>query len=93
MRDCYAERPASKKGTRPEIFDTIAWKDVTKALEGRSKMFKMWYAKQGSGFCGVGYWTSKWEKTKTTTWEEEMEASWCPSCGCVQEKAAHLTRC
>ena len=44
-RNYYAERPASKGGMRREIFDTIAWKDVTKALEGRSKMFKMRYAK------------------------------------------------
>ena len=45
MRNYYAERPASKGGMRCEIFDTIAWKNVTKALEGKSKMFKMWYAK------------------------------------------------
>ena len=45
-----------------ETFDTITWNDVEAALKGTSKMFKMWYAKQGSGFCGVGYWTSKWER-------------------------------
>ena len=42
-----------------ETFDTITWDDAEAALEGTSKMFKMWYAKQGSGFCRVGYWTSK----------------------------------
>ena len=37
-----------------ETFDTIAWNDVEAALKGTSKMFKMWHAKQGSGFCRVG---------------------------------------
>ena len=44
-----------------EIFDLNAWNDVEAALKGTSKIFRMWYAKQGSGFFGVGYWTSKWE--------------------------------
>ena len=47
---------------RPEVFDMMTWGNVAEALKERSKMFKMWYAKQGSGFCGVTYWTSKWEK-------------------------------
>ena len=71
-REYYAEIPASKGGMRAEIFDTIAWDDTGRALEGRSKTYKMWYAKQGSGFCGVGYWTSKWEKKKETSREEEL---------------------
>ena len=62
-REYYASRPAQKGGTRKEAFDTVTWDDVEEALKERSKMFKMWYAKQGSGYCGVGYWTSKWEKT------------------------------
>ena len=45
----------------------IALKNVAAALEERSKMIMMWHMKQGSGFCWVGYWTSKWQKTKTTT--------------------------
>merc|ERR1711966_181777 len=59
-REYYASRPAQKGGMRKEVFDTVAWDDVEEALKERSKMFKMWYAKQGSGYCGVGYWTSKW---------------------------------
>ena len=66
-RNYYATRPAQKGGMRREGFDTVAWGDVAEALEERSKMFKMWYAKQGSGYCGVGYWTSKLEKTDKTT--------------------------
>ena len=37
-----------------EIFDTIAWNGAEAAPEGTCKMFKIWYAKQGSGFCGAG---------------------------------------
>ena len=45
--------------------DTIACDDAEAALEGTSKMLKMWYAKQSSGFCGVGYWTDSAEETET----------------------------
>ena len=79
-REYYASRPAQKGGMRREVFDTVAWGDVVEALKERSKMFKMWYAKQGSRFCGVGYWTSKWEKTDKATKEEELEAFRCLSC-------------
>ena len=48
-----------KGGMDADTFDTITWNDVEAALKGTSKMFKIWYAKQGSDFCGVGYWTRK----------------------------------
>ena len=38
-----------------DTFDIIAWDDTEAALEGTSKMFKMWYATEGSVFCGIGY--------------------------------------
>ena len=62
-RDYYAGRSTQKGGMRHEAFGMEAWGDVGAALKERSKMFKMWYAKQGSRFCGVGYWTIKWERT------------------------------
>ena len=40
---------------RCDVFDIVAWGDVAEAPKERSKMFKMWYAKQGSGFWGVRY--------------------------------------
>ena len=83
----------SKDGMRQEVFETVAWDDIAAALKEQINIFKMWYAKQGSNFCGVGYWTSKWEKTEKTTQQEEIEASRCPSCGIVQEKPGHLNRC
>ena len=65
-------------------FDTIAWDNTEAALEGTSKMFKMWYAKQGSGFCEVGYWTSNWEGN---------ENSRCPSCKKLNKRVDHLNQC
>ena len=46
-RDHYASRPSQKGGMRKEEFDMVAWDDVKEALKEWSKMFKMWYAKQG----------------------------------------------
>ena len=62
----------------------IPWNDVEAALKGTSKMFKLWYVKQGSGFCGVGYWTSKWEGN---------EDSQCPSCRKLNGRDDHLNQC
>ena len=42
-----------------EVFDIVIWDDPESALKGTSKIFKMWHAKQESGYCGVGYCTSK----------------------------------
>ena len=80
----YTSRESRKGGMNAGTFDTIAWDDTEAALEGTSKMFKMWYAKQGSGFCGVGYWTSKWEGNGDSR---------CPSCRTLNEKANHLNQC
>ena len=65
-------------------FDTIACNGVEAALKGTSKMFKMWYTKQGSGFYGVGYWTSKWEGNKDSRY---------PSCRKLNKRADHLDQC
>ena len=92
-QEYYASRPAQKGGMRQEIFDTMAWDNIEEALKDQNKMFEMWYAKHSSGYCDVGYWAIKWEKTGKTTKEEELEFSRCPSCGMRQEKAHHLNRC
>ena len=92
-RKYYAGRTVQKGGMMREVFGTVAWGDVVEALKDQSNMFKIWYAKQGSGFCRVGYRTSKWEKIDKTTKEEETEASRCPSCDMKQEKATLLNRC
>ena len=38
----YTSRDMRKGGVDAETFDTITWNDVEAALEGTSKMFKMW---------------------------------------------------
>ena len=80
----YTSRESSKGGMNAGTFDTIAWDNTEAALEGMSKMFKICYAKQGSGFCGVGYWMSKWEGNGDSR---------CPSCRTLNEKANHLNQC
>ena len=67
-----------------DIFDMIAWNDAETALKGTSKMFKMWYVTQGLGFCGMRYWTRKWEGNGN---------SLCPSCRQLNERADHLNQC
>ena len=67
-----------------DTFDTIAWDDTEAALEGTSKMFKMWYTKQGSGYCKVGYWTSKWEGNGDSQY---------PSCRTLNGRADHSNQC
>ena len=64
-------------------FDYIALDYTDEALEGTSKMFKMWYAKQGSGFCGVGYWSRRWERNG---------GSQRSSCRKLNEKANYLNQ-
>jgi|SaaInl74LU_5_DNA_1037368.scaffolds.fasta_scaffold15862_2 hypothetical protein len=67
----------------PEIFDTVAWEPLRALLEGRPQMFRVWYAKQCSGFCGTGQMITRWDKDASAL---------CPNCGCY-ETADHLNRC
>ena len=80
------EQTDAERGYGEEVFDMVAWDDVEEALKERSKMFRIWYAKQGSEYCGVAYWTSKWGETDKTAKEEELESSRCPSCGMRQKR-------
>ena len=73
----HTSREMRKDGMDAETFDTIAWNCVEAALKGTSRIFKMRYLKQGSGFCGVGYWTSKWEGNRVSR---------CPSCRKLNKK-------
>ena len=50
----YTIREKRKGGMDAETVETNTLEHAEAALERTSKMFKMWYAKQGSGFCGVG---------------------------------------
>ena len=81
---CYTSRETRKGRMDAETFETITWNDAEAALEGTRKMFKTWYAKHGSGFCGLEYWTSKWEGNRDSR---------CPSCMKLNEMADHLSQC
>lgn len=67
----------------PEIFDSVAWEPLRALLERRPQMFRVWYAKQCSGFCGTGQMITRWDKDASAL---------CPNCGCY-ETADHLNRC
>ena len=54
-RAYYTRREKRKGGMDAKIFGMVAWDGIKTALKGASKMFKMWHAKEGFGFCGVGY--------------------------------------
>ena len=37
-----------------EAFDLVRWDDFRRALDNKPRMYQLWYAKQGSGYCGTG---------------------------------------
>ena len=83
-REFYTSREKSKGGMDEPTFSSIAWDDIDAAMRGTSKMYRLWYAKQGSGYCGVGHWTSRYQKGTDGR---------CPSCYHLDETADHLNRC
>ena len=68
-----------------EKFDEVDWKALDKTLRGKNQGFKIWLAKQHSGFCGtrvqVGYYSG----------ETDPDVK-CPNCG-EREDALHLCSC
>ena len=67
----------------PAIFDTVAWEPLRELLERRPQMFRLWYAKQCSGYCGTGQMLTRYDKDASDA---------CPNCG-AYETADHLNRC
>ena len=47
-KDFYTSRERSKGGMDKPTFSSIAWDDIDAAMRGSSKMYRLWYAKQGS---------------------------------------------
>jgi hypothetical protein len=76
---------ADEKIMDVSIFDSVAWEDLRSLLQGRPKMYQLWFGKQCqcSGFCGTGDKLSQWDRT---------ESNKCPNCGSF-EKADHLNKC
>ncbi len=67
----------------PAIFETVAWEPLWELLERRPQMFRLWYAKQCSGYCGTGQMITRCDKDASAL---------CPNCG-AYETADHLNRC
>ena len=69
-----------------KVFDQIAWDDLDDFLSKKPPMYKLWYGKQGSGYCGTGKWLHRWDN---------LAEKRCPNCWnrCPTEDANHLNRC
>ena len=67
-----------------EAFDRVCWPDLKRTLDTKPRMYQLWYAKQGSGYCGTGKMMKRWRMT---------EDSRCPNCNKPSEDAAHLNVC
>ena len=64
-----------------EVFDSVAWDDIRRALANKPKMYQLWYGKQVSGYCGTG--------ERISMYDKEADDK-CPNCGKAKEDAAHL---
>ena len=67
-----------------EAFDLVQWDDLRRALDSKPRMYQLWYAKQGSGYCGTGKNMKQWQMTTNSR---------CPNCDKPKEDAAHLNVC
>jgi len=83
-KEFYTTREKSKGGMDKETFSSIAWEDIDAAMKGSSKMCRLWYAKQGCGYCGVGHWTSIYQPGTDDR---------CSSCYQLDKTADRLNRC
>ena len=36
-----------------ESFESVSWEDVRDDMNGKGRMYQIWYGKQGSGYCGT----------------------------------------
>ena len=65
----------------PEVFDTVEWDGIELALSDKPRMYKLWYGKQCTGFCGTN--------SKLVQWKMSTDLR-CPDCNRLSEDAAHL---
>ena len=68
----------------PETFDSVNWEDLHKVLQKKSKMYQLWFGKQGSGHGGMGKIPACWDKSARTT---------CPNCNRRNKDTDHLNKC
>ena len=57
MRDFYRE----KSLLPPEVFNTVEWDGIELALSDKPRMYKLWYGKKYSGFCGTNSKLVQWK--------------------------------
>ena len=70
------------------VFDTVDWGAIKLSLSDKPQMYKLWYGKQCSGWCGTGNNLKHWQK------EEDKEVDTrCPNCFAIDETADHLMSC
>ena len=74
-----------KKPWAPACFDAIDWEHLELAQMNKPEMYKIWRAKQSSGFCGTRVQVGRYSG------EGNPDES-CPNCG-QKEDAEHLMRC
>ena len=68
----------------PEVFDAVEWDGIELALKDKPHMYKLWYGKQCTGFCGTN--------SKLVQWGKSTDSR-CPDCNGLNEDAAHLIVC
>ena len=55
----------NKKGKiimQNRVFDTVDWDAINLSLNDKPQMYKLWYGKQCSGWCGTGNNLKHWQK-------------------------------
>jgi hypothetical protein len=63
-------------------FDSIWWDGMRMAMDSYPKMFRIFVAKQVSGWCG--------SNNKRSLWDSNI-ANICPNCGMTNETSKHMT--
>ena len=71
-------------GWSPLQFDLVAWKHLDATLRSKPLAFRLWLAKQHSGFCATGIMMKQCKMS---------EDDRCPSCWRRKERAKHLYKC
>ena len=70
------------------VFDTVDWDPINLSLSDKPQMYKLWYGKQCSGWCGTGNNLKHWQKED----DEEVDTR-CPNCFTLYETPDHLMSC
>ena len=67
-----------------KVFDTVNWEAINLSLSSKPQIYKLWYGKQCSGWCGM--------RNNLQHWDKEADSR-CPNCFAINETAEHLMIC